>query len=252
MGISLQTMHTPNDTHSLQGFLFDLDGVLTPTVDLHMQAWQETFDAYFAANNLPQYREEEYFESLDGRGRFDGVNTLLQSRNINLPWGTETDTSLTTVCGIGNEKNRRFHEILSVDGIAPYPGSLRFLDTLSNPEFRLAVVSSSRNAQQVLEAAKIADRFSVVVDGNTVKEKGLQGKPHPDTYLYAAQQLNVDPQHAVVFEDAISGVAAGAAGGFAQVIGVNRGTGVSALKQAGANHVVSDLADLLSNGEEQA
>ncbi|MGO1434951.1 MAG: HAD family hydrolase [Canibacter sp.] len=232
---------------SLSGFLFDLDGVLTPTVEIHMRAWEETFNDFFIANGHPAYQEHEYFETLDGRSRFDGVQTLLNSRGITLPWGSETDTELTTVCGIGNEKNRRFRVILDRDGIQPYPGSLALLDQLNSPKFKLAVVSSSRNAQQVLEVSGLAGRFQTVVDGNVAQEKQLAGKPAPDTYLYAAQQLGVDPSEAIVFEDALSGVAAGAAGNFAQVVGVNRGTGASALKQAGAHIVVSDLADLISS-----
>lgn len=137
--------------------------------------------------------------------------------------------------------------ILDRDGIQPYPGSLALLDQLNSPKFKLAVVSSSRNAQQVLEVSGLAGRFQTVVDGNVAQEKQLAGKPAPDTYLYAAQQLGVDPSEAIVFEDALSGVAAGAAGNFAQVVGVNRGTGASALKQAGAHIVVSDLADLISS-----
>ncbi|MFT4232693.1 MAG: beta-phosphoglucomutase family hydrolase [Leucobacter sp.] len=232
-----------SDLASYDAFLFDLDGVVTPTVDLHRRAWQETFDRFFASIGEALYREEEYFASLDGRPRFAGVATLLEARSIALPMGDPADENLSTVYGIGNSKNRSFAEVLERDGIAAYPGTLRLmarLDALGKP---LAIVSSSRNSEAVLRAAGLLERFSEIVDGVVADREGLPGKPAPDTFLRAAQLLGVSPGAAVVFEDAGSGVAAARAGGFGLVVGVDRGAG-DELTEAGAHLVVRDLDEL--------
>lgn len=226
-------------------FLFDLDGVITPTVDLHMRAWAETFDAFFASRGLAAYREADYYGYLDGRPRFAGVAALLESRGIALPEGGPDDDGFETVTGVGNRKNRAFEEMLARDGIAPYPGSLRLLDALAETGKPLAIVTSSRNSLPVLDAAGVRDRFVAIVDGVRAHREGLAGKPAPDTFLRAAELVGVPEHRAVVFEDARSGVAAGRAGGFGLVVGVNRGTGVEALREAGADTVVSDLEELL-------
>ena len=253
------------DITLFDAYLFDLDGVLTPTVELHRRAWRETFEALFAklaaerANStsaaagtatagtaeLPPYTERDYFDSLDGRPRFDAVAALLAARGIDLPEGAPGDDGLDTVIGIGNRKNRAFREVLERDGIAAYPGSVRLLDRLSVLGGRLAVVSSSRNAEQVLAAAGLRDRFETVVDGVAAASEGLAGKPAPDTYLHAAARLGIPPERAVVLEDAGSGVAAGRAGGFGLVVGVDRGAGAEALRRDGADVVVNDLEELL-------
>lgn len=224
-------------------FLFDLDGVITPTVDLHMRAWQETFDEVFARHGAEPYRESDYYRSLDGRPRFDGVATLLEARGISLPPGKAGDDGLDTVTGIGNRKNRAFTEVLERDGIEPYPGSLRLLDQLAGRP--LAIVSSSRNADAVLRAAGLRDRFPVVVDGTVADREGLPGKPAPDTFVRAAELLGHRPERAAAFEDAVSGVAAAHAGGFGLVVGVDRGTGADALRAAGAGVIVNDLEELV-------
>lgn len=225
-------------------YLFDLDGVITPTVELHRRAWQETFDRLFALRGEAPYRESDYFESLDGRPRFAGVAALLSARGISLPEGGDADEGYDTVRGIGNLKNRVFTEVLERDGIAPYPGSLRLLDRLAELGKPLAVVSSSRNAEPVLRAAGLLDRFAVVIDGIVAAAEGLPGKPAPDTFLRGAEALGVPPRRAAVFEDAASGVEAARAGGFGCVIGVDRGTGRDALIAAGADTVVDDLEEL--------
>lgn len=224
-------------------FLFDLDGVITPTVDLHMRAWRETFEEVFARHGSGPYREDDYYRSLDGRPRFDGVATLLAARGIALPHGEPGDDGLDTVIGIGNRKNRVFTQVLERDGIAPYPGSLRLLDHLAGKP--LAIVSSSRNAGAVLRAAGLSDRFAAVVDGAVAEREGLPGKPAPDTFLRGAELLGFPPERAAAFEDAVSGVAAAHAGRFGLVVGVNRGTGGEALREAGANTVVDDLEELV-------
>lgn len=236
---------TTTDLDAYDAVLFDLDGVITPTVDLHMRAWAETFDAFFTARAEPPYREAEYYESLDGRPRFAGVATLLAARGIELPYGDPTDDGFESVCGIGNRKNAVFTHVLERDGIAPYPGSLALLDLLAARRVPLAVVSSSQNAEAVLVAASLRDRFGVVVDGKVAQREQLPGKPAPDTFVRAAEQLGVDPSRAVVLEDAGSGVAAGHAGGFGLVIGVDRGAGAEALRAAGADLVVNDLEELI-------
>lgn len=229
---------------AFDAFLFDLDGVITPTVEVHRRAWQQTFDALFERVGLPPYREAEYFESLDGRARFEGVAALLSARGINLPENEETGDWWASTHGIGNRKNQAFTEVLERDGIAAYPGSLMLLDQLRELGKPIAVVSSSRNAEPVLRAAGLRERFVVVVDGVVAAQHQLPGKPKPDTFLLAAEQLGAVPERAVVFEDAVSGVEAASAGGFGLVAGVDRGTGADELRRAGAHLVVQDLEEL--------
>jgi beta-phosphoglucomutase family hydrolase len=228
--------------------LFDLDGVLTPTAEVHMRAWEVMFTRFLDGRDEEHepYTDEDYFAHVDGRPRYEGVAAFLESRGIELPYGQTTDhPDELTVCGLGNRKNDVFLEILALEGIRVYPGSLKLLDHLRTVGTRVAVVSSSRNARQVLRTAGLAARFRVVVDGELAAEQGIAGKPRPDTFVYAAQQLGVDPARAVVVEDAVSGVQAGAAGDFAAVIGVDRGVGEQSLRDAGATLVVDDLAELL-------
>lgn len=230
------------------GVLFDLDGVITPTAEVHMRAWSTMFTELFTAWGVtPPYSDRDYFQHLDGRPRYEGVAGLLASRGIELPWGDPSDPDETeTVCGVGNRKNAVFSALLDAEGIAAYPGSLAVLDRLASIGIPAAIVSSSKNAVAVLAAAHLADRFPVIVDGVVAQDEGLPGKPRPDIFLAGAERLHVDPAHAVVVEDAISGVAAGAAGNFGLVVGVDRGVGSEALRDAGADLVVGDLADLLA------
>lgn len=227
--------------------LFDLDGVLTPTADVHMAAWRRMFTDYFDAHGItPQYTDEDYFEYVDGKPRYDGVAACLASRGVELPWGDPSDPAgAETVCGIGNTKNDAFAAILAEEGVTPYPGSVALMDHLDEIGAAMAVVSSSRNAPAVLEAAGIAHRFTVVVDGTVASDIGLPGKPAPDTYQHGAQQLGVAESECVVVEDALSGVAAGAAGDFGLVVGVDRGAGADDLADAGADVVVDDLVELM-------
>lgn len=227
--------------------LFDLDGVITPTAEVHMRAWATMFEQVFTDRGiLPPYSDGDYFQHLDGRPRYDGVAGLLASRGVDVPRGEPSDPDeAETVCGIGNRKNAVFSALLEAEGIAAYPGSVAVLDRLSELAIPVAIVSSSKNAVPVLEAAHLAARFPVVVDGVVAQAEGLPGKPQPDIFLAGAARLQVDPANAVVVEDAISGVAAGAAGRFGLVVGVDRGVGSEALRDAGADLVVGDLADLL-------
>lgn len=239
-------MATPVQFSQFRAVLFDLDGVLTQTDSLHRDAWRALFVSYFAeyAPSL-RYEPEDYFLSLDGKPRYEGVQRLLAAKGIQLDWGSASDPShANTVCGLGNRKNEVFNELLHSQGIQPYPGSLRFLDWLAGTALQAAVVSSSKNARPVLAAAGIADRFEVVIDGLTAVERHIPGKPAPDMYLSAASSLEVSVAQSVVIEDAVSGVQAGAAGGFFTV-GVDRGAGAELLLAAGANLVVSDLEHLI-------
>jgi beta-phosphoglucomutase family hydrolase len=227
--------------------LFDLDGVITPTAEVHMRAWSTMFTELFTDRGVrPPYTEADYFQYLDGRPRYDGVAGLLSSRGIEVPWGDPSDPDdAETVCGIGNRKNAVFSALLEQEGIAAYPGSLAVIDRLGQLGIPAAIVSSSKNAVPVLAAAHLADRFPVIVDGVVAQAEGLPGKPRPDIFLEGARRLQADPANTVVVEDAISGVAAGAAGEFGLVVGVDRGVGSEALRDAGADLVVGDLADLL-------
>jgi|TARA_B100000678_G_scaffold10096_1_gene8257 beta-phosphoglucomutase family hydrolase len=235
------------DLTTYDAVLFDLDGVLTPTAEVHMHAWRTMFEELFAQWGIePPYTERDYFDHLDGKKRYDGVAALLRSRDVEVPWGDPSDpTSADTVCGIGNRKNDVFARVLRADGIAPYPGSVQLLDALAAVDMPVSVVSSSKNAEEVLTAAGIRDRFPVVMDGVIAERDHLASKPAPDVFVTAARMMQVDPARSVAVEDAISGVQSAAAGGFGLVVGVDRGAGEDALLAAGADVVVSDLAEFV-------
>jgi beta-phosphoglucomutase family hydrolase len=219
--------------------LFDLDGVLTPTAEVHEHAWAELFADY-------DFTSEDYLAYVDGKPRYDGVQSFLESRGVELPWGSPDDAPGDhTVCAMGNRKNVVFNEVIERDGISPYPGSLDLLALLDRLGVKQAVVSSSKNARTVLAAAGLADRFEHVVDGMTAVEADLAGKPAPDMFLHAARLLGADPSRSVVVEDAVSGVAAGRAGDFALVLGVDRGGNATALVDNGADLVVTDLSETM-------
>jgi beta-phosphoglucomutase family hydrolase len=236
------------NTDDFDAVLFDLDGVLTPTAEVHMRAWEKMFSDYLSARGVAEpYSQSDYFDYIDGKPRYDGVRSFLASRDITLPEGSSDDPAdAETVCGLGNRKNEVFAGVLANEGVQPYAGSVALLDHLALAGTRVAVVSSSRNARAVLAAAGLADRFDVVVDGVVAGTEHLAGKPSPQTFLYAAQQLGVSADRTVVVEDALSGVEAGHAGDFGLVVGVDRGVGADRLLQAGADLVVADLAELVT------
>lgn len=235
------------DLSEYSAYLFDLDGVITPTAEVHMAAWKAMFDQYLAGlDGHAPYTNQDYFDYVDGKPRYDGVRDFLASRGIHLPEGSPADSpEEETICGLGNRKNQLFNEIVERDGVEPYPGSRRLLDQLAAQHRKLAVVSSSKNAPAVLAAADLDHYFPVVVDGNLARRLNLPGKPAPDTFTHAAKELGVSAAECVVLEDALSGVAAGAAGDFGLVIGVDRGVGADALRNAGADVVVADLDELV-------
>ncbi len=227
--------------------LFDLDGVITPTALVHMRAWEQLFAPYLEGRGATPYSEADYFAHIDGKPRYDGVRSLLTARGIELPEGGSDDSAdEDTIHGLGNRKNDIFAQILEIEGVEPYPGSVALLDELEQRGLKLAIVSSSRNASVVLKAAELFDRFEVIIDGTVAVKNHLAGKPSPDTFAFAARELDVTDERSIVFEDAISGVAAGHAGGFGLVVGVNRGAGADALTDAGADQVVDDLAELVT------
>ncbi len=230
-----------------QAVLFDLDGVLTDTARVHAKAWKETFDEFLGANDQPPFTiEGDYRTFVDGRPRYQGVATFLASRGIALPWGEPSDgPDEETICGVGNRKNELVNQLIATNGVAVYPGSLRLIEYLADRNLKMGVVTSSANARTVLAGANLERFFEVRVDGELAAKLGLAGKPHPDPFLTAAKLLAVDPSDTVVLEDATSGVAAGKAGGFGLVVGVNRHDDAQALREAGADVVVEDLGALV-------
>jgi len=233
--------------------LFDLDGVLTQTAKVHAKAWKQTFDAYLherADRDGEPFREfalpDDYDTYVDGKPRNDGVRSFLQSRNIDLPEGSPTDTpDDETIYGLGLRKNELVLKLIHDEGVEPYEASVRFVEAARDRGLRRAVVSSSENCKDVLEAAGIEDLFEVRIDGIVATREHLAGKPAPDTYLAAARELGVEPAQGAVFEDAEAGVAAGHAGHFGWVVGVDRTDHARALHAHGADVVVEDLSELL-------
>ncbi|MFT4137013.1 HAD family hydrolase [Microbacterium sp.] len=235
------------DLTAYDAVLFDLDGVLTPTADVHMHAWKTMFEELFLAWGIePPYVESDYFDYLDGKKRYDGVASLLRSRDVELPWGDPSDPpEADTVCGIGNRKNEVFARVLRAEGIAPYPGSVALLDKLDAAGVPVAVVSSSKNAEEVLTVAGLRERIPVLMDGVVAERESLPSKPAPDVFVVAARMVGVDPARSAAVEDAHSGVQSASAGGFGLVVGVDRGAGADALIALGADVVVQDLAEFV-------
>ncbi|WP_029457954.1 HAD family hydrolase [Dietzia alimentaria] len=239
------------DHSGVDAVLFDLDGVITPTAEKHMQAWNRMFTAYFAERGIEPYSDDDYFRYIDGKPRVEGIASMLAARGIVLENGDDDDDATAdTVNGLGQRKNVIFRELLA-EGIEAYAGSVDYLDALDAAGIASCIVSSSKNAVPVLKAAGLRDRFEVIVDGLVAAAEEIPGKPQPDTYLRGAELLGVPAERCVVIEDAVSGVQAGAAGGFARVVGVDRGAGRQTLLDEGADIVVVDLAELISglNGE---
>jgi alpha,alpha-trehalase len=243
----------PITREQFNAVLFDLDGVLTDTSRLHAACWKKMFDEFlrkWAESNgeefCPFSITDDYYLYVDGRLRSDGVRDFLRSRTINLPEGDPDATpDSETVSGLGNRKNDMVNALMESEGIDAYPDSVAWARLLRQQGYKTAVVSASSNCTTVLNAAKILDLFDTIVDGTVAANLDLAGKPSPDTYLKAAEQLDTEPKRAVVVEDAISGVQAGRSGGFGLVIGVARKGNAQALKENGADLVVESLDELL-------
>jgi beta-phosphoglucomutase family hydrolase len=218
--------------------LFDLDGVLTPTADVHARAWKQVFDQYLRQHDQPPFDlHDDYDEYVDGKPREDGITDFLKARGIT--------PSPEDIAQISDTKNDLVLEIIREQGVSPYPGSVRYLSAARDAGLRRAVVSSSHNTEEVLQGAGIDEYLEERVDGNTKDALKLNGKPAPDTFLEGAKRLRVPPDQAAVFEDSLAGVQAGKAGSFGFVVGVNRANQRQALLDHGADVVVDDLAELL-------
>ena len=238
---------------AIQACLFDMDGVITQTASVHDAAWKEMFDEFLRSWSaehdqpfVPFDPVNDYDEYVDGKPRLEGTKSFLESRGIELPQGTEGDKSgAPTIWGLSNKKNDLILEVLARDGVKVYDGSQRYLDAVRKAGLKTAIVSSSANTEAVLKAGGVSDLFDVRVDALVADARHLHGKPAPDTFLEAAKMLGVPAANATVFEDALAGVAAGRAGHFGFVVGVDRVGQAGQLRAHGADAVVKDLAELL-------
>jgi beta-phosphoglucomutase family hydrolase len=234
--------------------LFDLDGVLTQTAKVHAAAWKQMFDEYLRRRSaqrgerfVPFDPVGDYDEYVDGKPRYDGVRSFLDSRGIDLPEGAPDDPpDAETVHGLGNRKNEIVLKMIHESGVQPYEGSIRYVEAVRSAGMRRAVVSSSTNCRDVLEAAGMLAMFEEIIDGHVAEQEHLHGKPAPDTFLAGARSLGVEPAQAVVFEDALAGVEAGRRGDFGFVVGVDRVGQADGLRAHGADVVVGDLSELLA------
>ncbi|MFL6136580.1 MAG: beta-phosphoglucomutase family hydrolase [Frankiaceae bacterium] len=238
----------------IRACLFDLDGVLTQTAKVHAAAWKRMLDDYLRSRAertggafVPFDPHDDYDDYVDGKPRADGTRSFLASRGIELPEGCADDPpDAETVHGLGNRKNELVLRLIEDEGVEPYEGSVRYVRAVRSAGLPCAVVSSSANCRAVLAAAGIDDLFAVRVDGEVIERERLAGKPAPDAFLAAARSLGVEPREGAVFEDALAGVAAGRAGGFGVVVGVDRVGQADALRAHGADVVVRDLGELLA------
>lgn len=248
----------------LDAILFDLDGVVTRTSSLHARVWQQLFDEFLARRPAPRpapdqlpgaasgialpFRlPEDYLAHVDGKPRVEGVRSFLRSRGTELPFGARSDDpDSDTVCGLCNRKTQLFLAALDSQGVEVFEGTLAFLRAARASTLETACVSSSFTCRKVLASVRLTDQFDIIYDGNDLEADDLPGKPQPDCFLRAAELLGIEPNNAAVVEDAVVGVAAGRAGGFRQVIGVDRGAGRQKLLDAGADLVVADLAELIT------
>jgi len=248
-------MNTTETNTRLSAVLFDMDGVITDTATAHFAAWKRLFDEYLrtraGGDAFVPFTEADYRRYVDGKPRYDGVESFLRSRDISLPHGDEDDDpGEETVCGLGNRKNRHFNAWLDENHIEPFPGTLALIDKLKASGVKVAVFSSSRNAEAVLRSANVLDLFDAKVDGRDMAERGLPGKPDPAILMQSLERLGARVEGTAVVEDASSGVEAGARGGFSPVIGIAREGHRDELIEAGADIVVTDLAELDFNPRE--
>lgn len=261
MAASTESETPPSVTRqAYDAVLFDLDGVLTSTAAIHAKAWKRMFDDYLREQSIranaprdPKFRpfdiDTDYKKYVDGKPRYEGVQSFLLSRGIDLPFGEPADApGDTTICALGNRKDAIVKQAIDNGEVEPFEGSVKWVRQLLDAGFKLGVVSSSRNCGPVLRAAKMDHLFEVRVDGLTLAEEHLAGKPAPDSFLRAAQVLGADPKRTVVVEDAISGVESGRAGGFGLVIGVDREGHAAQLREHGADAIVNDLGEMVASG----
>ncbi|VAW29673.1 Beta-phosphoglucomutase hydrolase, partial [hydrothermal vent metagenome] len=238
-------------SYAFDAVIFDLDGVITKTATVHSHAWKKMFDDYLRAyaektgEPFREFIQEDYLAYVDGKPRYDGVKSFLESRNINIPFGTPEDKPDTeTVCGLGNKKNEAFNEVLRNEGVETYPATVSLMEELKQQGIHVGVASSSKNCEAVLIAAGLEHLVETRVDGVVLATLNLNGKPAPDIFLMAARNLGVKVHRTVVVEDATSGVAAGKNGNFGLVLGVAREDNADALRQNGADIVMTDLVEI--------
>ncbi len=244
----------PIDGATLQAAVFDLDGVITFTARVHAAAWKQLFDDYLHARSRrfgEPFREfdaeSDYHKYVDGKPRYDGVQSFLESRGIHLPFGSPTDPpDLETCCGLGNRKNTLFNHKVEELGVDVDHDAVRLVRELGARGVRVGLASSSKNAVSILRRVGLAELFDAVVDGVASERLGLAGKPHPDIFLGCLSQLvpGADPQRAMVVEDAISGVEAGRRGRFGLVLGVERNPEANVLREHGADWVVHSFKEI--------
>ncbi len=244
-------MNESTPAGEFKAYIFDLDGVVTRTAKAHFAAWKKMFDDYLARRSAQKnlvcrpFEQADYSRYVDGKPRYDGVQSFLVSRGIRLSYGGPEDSpEQETVCGLGNRKNRLFQEFLKKGEVEVFDDAVEFIRHRRQENRAVAVVSSSKNCRKVLEAAHIEDLFDIRVDGITSVQQGLSGKPEPDTFLYAARTLGVTPSEAAMFEDAPAGVQAGRKGAFGLVVGVARDGGESALLENGADRVIRSFKEI--------
>lgn len=243
----------PNQSHfNFKAAILDMDGVITKTALVHAHAWKQLFDEFLKKHEGENYQplniETDYQECIDGIPRHDGIRNFLKSRSINIPEGKPEDgPNENTIYALGKKKNRLFHERLDQEGVEVYEDALEMIKKWKNKKIKLAVVSSSRNCEQVIEQARLTKYFEVRVDGITLEAENLKGKPEPDMFLKAAEYLHANIEETIVLEDAILGVKAGKRGEFGLVVGVARDGEKESLKEAGADIVVEKLTELVEN-----
>jgi beta-phosphoglucomutase family hydrolase len=234
-----------------ESVVFDLDGVITKTAKTHSAAWKNMFDEFLKKREkehgepFNEFTQQDYLKYVDGKPRYNGVASFLQSRNIDIQWGSpDDDPGKETVCGLGNQKNNAFLEVLKNEGAEVYPSTVQLLKDLRKAGVKLAVASSSKNCKAVLEAVELEKYFGARVDGVVSAELGLNGKPEPDIFTKACEILGSTPENSIIVEDAVSGVQAGAKGKFGLTLGVARENNKEELRKNGADVVVEDLEEV--------
>jgi len=237
-------------TKRIKGLIFDLDGVLTQTQEVHKSAWKLLFDEYLLTVDDKKFdttsmTDMDYKIYIDGKPRYEGIRSFLKSRNIELPYGDKKDPSdKLTICGLGNRKNQIFNEMIEKNGVETYRNAVKKLKQWRDLGLKTAIVSSSKNCEKIIKRVGIDKLFDVRIDGVVAEQRHLKGKPNPDIFIEAAKYLNISPENGVVFEDAISGVEAGQRGHFGLVVGVNRFNNGDALLANGADIIINNFADL--------
>lgn len=241
---------------SYKAVIFDLDGVITKTAATHTRAWKKTFDnllkemAETGGKPFREFTTDDYLKYVDGKPRYKGVASFLKSRGIELPWGNPDDSpSHETICGVGNLKNDAFLDLLEKEGAEVYPSTKMLLQELREQGIKLGVASSSKNCREVLQAAGLLSFFEARVDGVVSAQMNLKGKPEPDIFTKACELLGEKPSDSIVVEDAVSGVKAGSRGKFGLTLGIARKDNAGELKENGADHVITDFAEI--NGPEE-